>query len=71
MGLSAKSFRFRAVHDYNLFPVQIKEVTSSDLFKKSANKWIMEIFLLFEKLDESHPLHIYWVEVYANILSTI
>ena len=40
--LSAKSFRFRAVHEYNLLPVQIKEVTSTDLFKKSAKKWIME-----------------------------
>ena len=32
--LTAKSFRFRAVHDYNLHPVQIKEVTRSELFKK-------------------------------------
>jgi hypothetical protein len=40
--LANKSFRFRAVHDYNLLPVQIKEAASPNLFKKSAKKWIME-----------------------------
>ena len=40
--LANKSFRFRAVQDYNLLPVQIKEATSLTIFKKSAKKWIME-----------------------------
>ena len=40
--LTAKSFRFRAVHDYNLLPAHIRDANSPDLFKKSAKKWIME-----------------------------
>ena len=40
--LTAQSFRIRAVHEYNLLPVEIREVTSPDIFKKSAKKWIME-----------------------------
>ena len=40
--LANKSFRFRAVHDYNFLPVQIKEATSPNPFKKSAKKWSME-----------------------------
>ena len=40
--LVSNSFRFRAVHDYNLLPVNIKEATNLLTFKKLAKQWIME-----------------------------
>ena len=39
---AAKSFRFRAVLNYNLLPVSIKEATNEIHFKKMAKQWIME-----------------------------
>ena len=40
--LVSKSFRFRAVHDYNILPVIIKEANNQLTFKKLAKAWIME-----------------------------
>ena len=40
--LVSKNFRFRAVHDYNILPVIIKEANNQLTFKKLAKAWIME-----------------------------
>ena len=40
--IASKSFRFRAVHNYNLLPVSIKEASNLIQFKKMTKTWIME-----------------------------
>ena len=40
--IAASSFRHRAVHDYNLLPVNVKDSGNLNQFKTSAKKWIME-----------------------------
>ena len=41
-GEGTQGFRFRAVHDYNIIPVIIKEENNLLTFKKLAKAWIME-----------------------------